>query len=882
MSTSQSNFVFGIEGRDLSLGAELDALAAKVQAFGRDATTAFQAFSTGLNSASSAGQKATQATTQVAAATDKAANSAKSASSAFGTLKDKIVAIGEGLIIYKAFEAVESIVGDLAKSIIALPAAYEQSEIAFKNMLGGDAQAADAMLQKLQTLANITPFRFGEEQDAARTLLGLGQSAEKILPELVDVDTAVAAVGGNEDQVQRVAAALGKMSSEGRVSAVFMNELTRDGIPAWNMLSEEMGVSVSKLREMSQNGEIASSVFEKAFHDYTIKHWGDVLGEQSQTFQGLISTAQDLFDQFTRVFGMPIIQELEPKLRGAVQALQDPNVIVAIEQWGKAAADFAGHIFDAVTWLAQLLGLPLPQMSTDIQSASEAVKQFQGDWSSTNATVDTTKQQISDLQGQLSKMRDDEAEVQLSYEHQIAPLQRRVTLLDRAYERENALANLAVTQDKVARDKALAVDIYSEQGRAAAERLPEEQAQLAAQQRGIAHDAAKAGLDDQIYALQQQEKAQKESYDRQERALQAQIDRMQKAQTTPTPTGTGSTGTTKPARTAADAFADYEKSLDQGQLDLLRKARAKMDQDIQTMPPPTGLFDKIFGTADQQQAAGQGLADQFVKGFGTAIHEWALGHGSDAMKLLMGGDDLGDAVHRWIGEVGGVENLGAELAHAMFPDWPGLLPWLQQQMAGSGITGGATPAHPDKVSTTGPNTLGGGDVPGILKDVYGTTTHTTQVRQRRPPNGSPVGHGKGYWQAGKSYTDGTTDWTFVDGAIPETPQPQGNVTTGGSFGPDLGPSGGGDLNANPRQQRALGGSVNEGWYTVGENGPEWLHAGGSGYVTPNGGGGGGGSLGTIQIEHLCPRCLRLEMDTYMIDRRDHVMKQVAISARNNR
>lgn len=45
--------------------------------------------------------------------------------------------------------------------------------------------------------------------------------------------------------------------------------------------------------------------------------------------------------------------------------------------------------------------------------------------------------------------------------------------------------------------------------------------------------------------------------------------------------------------------------------------------------------------------------------------------------------------------------------------------------------------------------------------------------------------------------------------------------------------------------RAGGGPVSEGWYKVGERGPEWLHAGGNGSVVANGG---------MTVTHRCPDC----------------------------
>jgi tape measure domain-containing protein len=801
MNPAGSNLIFGIEGRDLSLNATLDALAQKVQAFGTQGATAL-------------GQVAQQQT-QLAQATEKTAATVTNASNAWEKFWAKAGAIATGQLIYKGIADIESIVSKLTASIIELPAAYEQSQIGFKAMLDGNAQAADAMLAKLQQLANVTPFRFSEEQAAARTMLGLGESAQRVLPMLVDVDTAVAAVGKGEAEVQRVAAALAKMDAEGRVSARIMNEITLAGIPAWNMLAESMGLSVAQVRALSESGDLAASSFDKAFHEYTVKHWGNALTEQSQTFNGLISTAQDLFEQFSKTFGMPIIQELEPKLRGAVQALQDPRVLATITQWGQAAATFVGWIFEAVGGVAQLLGLPTPDLSKNLQSASDAVKQFAGDWSSTTGPIDKTKDQIATIRDKIAEARDKEAEMKAGYEQLIDPLQRRVTLLDRAYERENAMANLAVTQEKIDRDRALAQDIYSAQGREAAARLPEEAARLAEQKRAIQHEADKTGLQDQIYNLQQQEKAQAETAERLIRLAEATARALKEKSST----GGDGRGPQPPQpdsqsiKVAGDDIAD-------------RYAQVVGDKFAGQAP---SLLDRLFGTPEQRQQAGQSLAADLLVGWGQSINAFDWGKWLDDSFQHSGGAGVA---------AGWGSALGASLHD-------GFIKFLQQQISLGDIK------------------LGFGDHQIDLGDV------TLGLGKQEPIGGITIG-------ADGSLTVGGSGDRPVQG--PPSPPTQ----TGGLLGP-LGPSSpamkvitgnygpGSGLDVNPRH-RAAGGPVDSGWYVVGEQGPEMLHAGGPGQVVP-----GGGHL-TITIQ--TDRGDVLWRGAFERNR-DFANKQIAISMASN-
>ena len=183
-----------------------------------------------------------------------------------------------------------------------------------------------------------------------------------------------------------------------------------------------MGLSVEQVRTLSEQGAIASSVFDNAFHDYTVTHFNDALGAQSQTFNGLLSTASDFGQQLERAFGNPIIAELEPKLRGLLQAIQDPAVIAAITAWGQEFGKFLGEVVEVSAEIARGPGIPLPDLNAPIADANAALAQFNGSWASTAPLVASAKDQVKEIRNEIAGARDATAAQDVIWSAQTATL----------------------------------------------------------------------------------------------------------------------------------------------------------------------------------------------------------------------------------------------------------------------------------------------------------------------------------------------------------------------------------------------------------------------------------------------------------------------------
>lgn len=169
----------------------------------------------------------------------------------------------------------------------------EQAEIAFTTMMG-DAGKARAHLKALFDYAAKTPFNAEGVIDASRKLQAMGIAADDVLPTLSTLSDAVAGLGGGTPMLDRVVRAIGQMKARGKVSAEEMMQLAENGIPAWQMLAEQMGISMAEAMDRGKAGAISADEGITAILDGLQKKFGGMSAKQAETFSGMLSTLKDM------------------------------------------------------------------------------------------------------------------------------------------------------------------------------------------------------------------------------------------------------------------------------------------------------------------------------------------------------------------------------------------------------------------------------------------------------------------------------------------------------------------------------------------------------------------------------------------------------------
>lgn len=146
--------------------------------------------------------------------------------------------------------------------------------------------------ERLKTFSAETPFQFQDLAKAQNMLQGFGLEADHAFNSLSMIGDIAAATGSDVNSIARV---FGKSAAEGRLMTEEILQLVDNGVPAFKLLAETMGVPQSEIRKLAETGQISFETLQKAFKN-TTKEGGiyeDGMKKQSQTISGLFSTLRD-------------------------------------------------------------------------------------------------------------------------------------------------------------------------------------------------------------------------------------------------------------------------------------------------------------------------------------------------------------------------------------------------------------------------------------------------------------------------------------------------------------------------------------------------------------------------------------------------------------
>ncbi len=160
----------------------------------------------------------------------------------------------------------------LGKSLIdlgkAATTAYADIE-ATKTQLGvvfSSQTQANAMFGDISQYAVKSPFGIQQTSELAILLKQSGVYASDLMKTLKMLgDTA----GGNMEKMKRIANNYAQIVSIGKASMLDMRQFAYAGIPIFEAVSKELGVSQQELRKLISDGKVTSDIIEKVFKDLT-------------------------------------------------------------------------------------------------------------------------------------------------------------------------------------------------------------------------------------------------------------------------------------------------------------------------------------------------------------------------------------------------------------------------------------------------------------------------------------------------------------------------------------------------------------------------------------------------------------------------------------
>jgi tape measure domain-containing protein len=201
-------------------------------------------------------------------------------------------------------------------------------------------------LKFLQAWAASTPFELDQATEATKRLVGAGVELEDLPDTLNDIGNISAAF--DSSRLADFASIFAQMESSGKASYENIQQLADNGIPAWQMLADQMGITVAEAQKLATQGKFGIDVVHELRNALGDK-FGTAMADSADTLNGKISSLKDTFHQTYVEFG----QNFLPVLKGGVDVLQD-------------VADITSDFVRIWSWAYQkIMDLPFFQVIAD-------------------------------------------------------------------------------------------------------------------------------------------------------------------------------------------------------------------------------------------------------------------------------------------------------------------------------------------------------------------------------------------------------------------------------------------------------------------------------------------------------------------------------------
>ncbi len=369
----------------LTMRSSLAAATQTIATSGAQMTTGLQGAAGALNTAAAGLRQGATAATAHGAAMTRSGNAAQGASRQYRQAAQEANGLAHFLqtgvsmathfaVAFAIFQGGRAVIGGLANAVVDFNSRLEQARIGWGNMLG-DMRLGEVMIRDLQKFAATTSFEFPALQQNAQTMMALGFAAKDIIPTLTQIGNVMTASGDvSEDRLNRIIRAMGQMQSKGRVMAEEMNQLAEAQIPAWDILSEKLGVTRGQAMAAVEAGTVTAEVFREAFNEWSNANFGDAMAKQAALLNVSMSNIRDNLRFFAAEAFRPIfdgISLLAKRIADFTAQDEFRAWAVSIRVWTTIAMEAMGLLGDI---FATVLGGILNTVSTTGQAIYRALQ----------------------------------------------------------------------------------------------------------------------------------------------------------------------------------------------------------------------------------------------------------------------------------------------------------------------------------------------------------------------------------------------------------------------------------------------------------------------------------------------------------------------------
>ncbi len=239
----------------------------------------------------------------------------------------------------------------LYNALIGSNAEFEQYLTSFEVLLQS-SEKAEKLISDLDKLGAATPFELPDLTKASEQLLAFGTAEEDVMTRLNQLGDLSK---GKADILERITLAYGRMQAKGKVSLEELNMMTEAGVPIIKELANQLNITTDALFSKITKGEINIKNINKAMEAMTGEggQFFGMMEKQSQTMEGLLSTASDNINMALRDIGSGAFEALKDEVSGALAELQRMQNDGSLKEFASGVGDQIAVVVNVMSWLAK-------------------------------------------------------------------------------------------------------------------------------------------------------------------------------------------------------------------------------------------------------------------------------------------------------------------------------------------------------------------------------------------------------------------------------------------------------------------------------------------------------------------------------------------------
>jgi tape measure domain-containing protein len=234
----------------------------------------------------------------------------------------------------------------LAEGALSLAGSFERSKVGLEAFLGS-AEVATDIFSQIQDFAQISPFQFKDLAIGSNRLLAFNFEAQKIVPTLSAISSAVGALGGDTGKFNDLITGFGQIRQAGKLTGEELRQLRNAGVEGVviEALGKAYGKTAAEIQKAVREGIIPGVQAVEIGIEALGARFGPFNEKVTKTFEVALSNVGDALGKLADTGIGPLL----PRITSFLNGLQPQ-----FESFGRFLAKNAENISSWITAFGQI------------------------------------------------------------------------------------------------------------------------------------------------------------------------------------------------------------------------------------------------------------------------------------------------------------------------------------------------------------------------------------------------------------------------------------------------------------------------------------------------------------------------------------------------